>query len=206
MIRRYLLSLVALLWLADGPAWGQVIGVGTYAQQSALITTVATNNWVVPANVTVVYVDACASGGGGGGGGTTTSNAGGGGGGAGQCVSGYALNVTPGTTLAITIPAAGAAGAINGNGGAGGNVTITGANFAFPTLTGGAGGTGTTGVTGGTGAWGAPLAVPDLAAVEAVVAAPRAQVVPPSHMDYSRRVLSVWVPVTRRVGAARSQP
>ena len=81
MIRRYLLSLVALLWLADGPAWGQVIGVGTYAQQSALITTVATNNWVVPANVTVVYVDACASGGGGGGGGTTTSNAGGGGGG-----------------------------------------------------------------------------------------------------------------------------
>lgn len=85
-----------------------------------------------------MFLDASAGGGAGGGVPNTLNNAGAGGGGAGGNTKDGIFAVTPGTGVAITIGAAGAAAGGGGNGGAGGN-TIIGALL---TLTGGTGGTG----------------------------------------------------------------
>lgn len=100
--------------------------------------------YVVPADVHVVAIDATPGGGGGGGGGTSSGNGGGGGGGAGVGVKDYLLSVIPGSTLTLTVGDGGLAGIASTGasataGGNGEDVTITGALDVFPTLYGGLG-------------------------------------------------------------------
>ena len=122
----------------------------------------------LPAWVTEIYVTASAGGGGGGGGGggdTTYYGGGGGGGGAGESIIKKKFTVAAGTSIPVTIGAAGigasASVGAGGNGTDGGN-TIIGS---LVTLTGGKGGNGglntpTPGATiaGGTGGSGYPMA------------------------------------------------
>ena len=113
----------------------------------------SSTSFVVPALVTTIFISGVAGGGGGGSGGPGAVGgagayaAGGGGGGAGQPLIRKAYTVVPGSTITITIGAAGTgapAGGVN-VGGAAGNTVISGAGFnggVAVTLTGGAGGNG----------------------------------------------------------------
>jgi hypothetical protein len=135
-------------------------------------STVGTYNWVVPACVNFVTVEAWGGGGGGGGniavvsGGSETCTGAGGGAGGGYAARTYA--VVPGQTYTIVVGAGGTAGTAGanggggsvittnaGNGGAGGNSTFSGPATVGPgtlTGTGGAGGLAAQGrnTTGGT--------------------------------------------------------
>lgn len=127
----------------------------------------ANGTFVVPANVTKIWVSAVAGGGGGAGGGGTVGSSGnvggggGGGGGAGQSTIKQPISVTPGDSLSITIGAAGVGGAGGANTGAsgangttGGNTVLTDSTSATTLLTlagggGGGGGAGQTSTTAG---------------------------------------------------------
>ncbi|WP_347558588.1 hypothetical protein [Robbsia sp. KACC 23696] len=114
-------------------------------QQVGRMTFTASGSVVVPPGITQIVVDACAAGGGGGGGASGTSGvgSGGGGGGAGQSAVHRLLNVTPGETITVTVPAATNGGTANTAGGNGGNLTIVGSvSGTLLTLTGGTGGGG----------------------------------------------------------------
>lgn len=119
----------------------------------------ANGTFVVPANVTKIWVSACAGGGGGGGSFSTSgaSSGGAGGGGAGQSIQKVGYVVTPGQSLAATIGSGGTGGPVGTPGSAGG-ATSLGALF---TLTGGSGGqaggaSSTTNSAGGAGGSGFP--------------------------------------------------
>lgn len=102
----------------------------------------ASGSFVVPPGVTTVYVTGCAGGGGGGGGqtvGAATIFSGAGGGGAGESVVRLPISVVPGTSYPVTIAAGGAGGAVNADGGGGGN-TQFGTAGALLNLAQGAGG------------------------------------------------------------------
>lgn len=114
-MKKLLIAIAALVFA--GAAYGQTISGGQYAQTSVLFTAPSTS-WVVPPNVTVIFIDGCASGGGGAGGQASASTAGGGGGGAGECIRNWSENVTPGSTLTIAVPAAAVGGTAGLNGGA----------------------------------------------------------------------------------------
>lgn len=118
-----------------------------YTQQSTLFLT--TTTWIVPNGVTVIYVDGCGPGGAGGGGQSSASTAGGGGGGAGQCIAGVPFNVVPGTSIAVTVPAAPTGGLAGAAGGAAVNTTIATLHGGTVTLYGGNPGSFGTAGTGG---------------------------------------------------------
>ena len=133
-MRRLGVALLGLL-LAASCAFAQNgnAPVTPYTQQSVLFTNTGANSWVVPAGVTVVYVDGCSAGQGGAGGQSSTTGSGGGGGAGGFCTAGFPLNVTPGATLTITVGAAGVGGSAGASGGTTNIVTtITGANNTYP--------------------------------------------------------------------------
>ena len=121
-----------------------------------LVFITSSGNWLVPANVTRIFIEVC--GGGGGGSGSSTNdnnhNQGGSGGAAGE-VRIALISVTPGQNIPITIGGGGSAGTsilsgtdYNGSsGGAGGN-TLVGAPV---NITAGGGGGGTTGSLGAPG-------------------------------------------------------
>jgi hypothetical protein len=83
----------------------------------------ASGTFVVPADVSMMWVDGCA-GGSGGGGGNSTPGGGGGGGGAGIGVAQMPVAVVPGETLTVTVGANGAGGAPDSNGVAGGTSSL----------------------------------------------------------------------------------
>lgn len=85
----------------------------------------SSGSFVVGTGVGWLWVDGT-GGGAGGGGGNSTPGGGGGGGGAGNPVKKFLIAVTPGSTLTVTIGAAGAGGAINGAGVTGGDTIIAG--------------------------------------------------------------------------------
>lgn len=110
-------------------------------------STPGTYSWPVPFGVRSIKIDACAAGAGGGGGNNAVApGAGGSGGGAGQWSEGYEIEVHYPQILTVTIPAAGAGGAVASNGTAGGDLTITGGDTNFPLLGGGSPGKGASGL------------------------------------------------------------
>jgi hypothetical protein len=132
-------------------------------------TSIGVYNWPVPPGVYVIYPYGCGAGGAGAGGYSLGSGGGGGGGGAGQCLqsNAYALPVTPGETLSISIGQGGAAGSIGFQGTAGASVSISGAHVYpsgfvsnFPTLPGGKSGFPGLSNSGGTGGDGGGLIYP----------------------------------------------
>lgn len=112
-------------------------------------TYTANDNWIAPADVTSVVVEAW---GGGGAGGGRTSNGGGGGGGGGEYRKGT-VTVTPGSRYAIVVGAAVNGG--TGTGTNGNNSTFNSTSVVAKGGTGGSGGAGTSGGAGGTGGTGA---------------------------------------------------
>jgi hypothetical protein len=112
-------------------------GDGTWAGISAIQFYTSDDTFVVPANITTVYVTMC----GGGGGGKAGTN---GGGGSGACaIANYPYTVTPAQSINIVIGQGGAGGTSSGNGANGTSSTFDG------TLTapGGIGATGSTGAS-----------------------------------------------------------
>lgn len=109
-------------------------------------TSYGSYNWTVPPGVYVVYPYGCGAGGGGGGG--QSFGAGGGGGGSGQCIQSYtyALPVTPGDVLSISIGQGGTGGGVGFQGTAGNDVYLSGAHGPggvvsnFPSMPAGKGG------------------------------------------------------------------
>jgi hypothetical protein len=82
-VMKKLLSALAFIALI-GSVQAQNSGFSpSYVPSSTVITATGANTWVVPANVTIIYVDGVGAGGPGGGG-QTTSGSGGGAGGGGQ--------------------------------------------------------------------------------------------------------------------------
>jgi len=114
----------------------------------------ASGSFVVPSGVNWLWLDGC---GGGGGGGNSTPGGGGGGGGAGIPIKHFAVAVTPGSTLTVTVGAVAAGGAVNTDGTAGVDTVIDGLLDAYSTvagrmvLTAGAGGIAGAAVNGGGG-------------------------------------------------------
>lgn len=104
-----------MLYLGTTPLAGNI--------KTKLFTSSGT--FVIPSDVSVVWLDCC-SGGAGGGGGDPTPGGGGGGGSASLTVFQVPVAVTPGETLTITIGAAGTGGAVGANGGLGGLTTVAG--------------------------------------------------------------------------------
>ena len=101
----------------------------------------ANGTFVVPEGVYMIWVTAAGGGGGGGGssytsGSTKVYKSGGGGGGGGACISRRPFAVIPGTSINITIGAAGSAGGADADGGKGGSTVIG----SLITLVGGAAG------------------------------------------------------------------
>lgn len=89
----------------------------------------ANGTFVVPEGVYMIWVTAAGGGGGGGGstyasGGSTKVYKSGGGGGGGACISKRPFAVIPGTSIDITIGAAGKAGGTNADGGKGGSTVV----------------------------------------------------------------------------------
>lgn len=117
---------------------------------SRVIRSTAAGSAVIPARVTTVYLSACAAGGGGGGGGgggaSNFVGGGGGGGAAGKALVREPYSVTPGSTVAWTMPTGGLHGngsvAAGASGAAGGDMVITGLVGGTVTLVGGPGGGG----------------------------------------------------------------
>ena len=149
--------------------------IGTSGASGQTFT--ANGTFTIPTGVTLLKITVVGGGGGGGsyGYGTSYICAGGGGGG---CAIRYLTGLTPGNTLAVTVGAAGTAGA-NSNGGSGGSSTVASGTQTVTTTTGsgggggsgsytsantpGAGGTGTNGsinISGGPGGQGANVAIP----------------------------------------------
>lgn len=126
----------------------------TYQLSLTAFSSAASYSWTCPASG-VVLVKALGGGGGSGGGGTTAGGvtpAGGGGGGAsGNGIILYALSVTAGEVLSITVGAPGAAGGLAGNGASGGSTLVYRGGTAILTLLGGAGGSKGLNPTGGAG-------------------------------------------------------
>jgi hypothetical protein len=117
---------------SDGTSQNSAASAVPYVGQKGQIFT-SSGTWTAPTGVTTVGVTLLA--GGGGGGGTSATNTGGGGGGSGGAGMGW-VTVTPGTTYAVTVGAAGTAGGAGAAGGAGG-----GSSFGtLITATGGGGG------------------------------------------------------------------
>ena len=96
-------------FLIAGPASAQSIGLsGAFPTQAAVVVTnTGANSVTVPSWANWVEASYCGGGGAGGNGYSATTGAGGGGGGAGQAVSNWLAAVTPGSTLTVTIGAAG---------------------------------------------------------------------------------------------------
>lgn len=92
-----------------------------------LVTTRYTSSTTITAPSALLYISGC-GGGSGGGGGDPTPGGGGGGGGAGACVDNYALHVTVGETLILTIGSGGIGGLPGYNGGYGGSTSISNNN------------------------------------------------------------------------------
>ena len=125
-------------------------------KESKQIVFTSSAQLAIPASITEIYVTGCAAGGGGApgaGGSNAYFGGGGGGGGAGQSIIKKKFTVTPGSSLMITIGAAGVGGV--GNVDRGGVATAGGDTIigALQTLKGGSGGSnainGTDGATGG---------------------------------------------------------
>ena len=96
----------------------------------------SSGSWTVPAGITKAKVTVVGAGGGGGG--ATTASCNGIGGSAGGCAIKIVSGLTPGSTVAVTIGAAGTAGVGGGGGGTGGTSSFG----AHCSATGGAGGAG----------------------------------------------------------------
>lgn len=112
------------IYVNQGGTWRLVFGGNS---GTASFTTAQSTTWTVPEGVYSISVNACGGGGGGGAadGGTNFSGYGGGGGGA-NLKGAQVFSVYPGQVLNITV---GAGGALNqGQGGFGGQSTITNAN------------------------------------------------------------------------------
>lgn len=126
--------------------------LGPVTSQCVTYTTVATHTWTVPAEVSLCWISAVASGGGGGEGSNSPTESGGGGGGSGMALIRWPYKVTPGGSVSIVIGAAGAGGTGGGvTGGTGYNLTVDSAI----TLYGGVGGSAGGATTGAGGAGGA---------------------------------------------------
>lgn len=170
---------VALLAPNIGPATSESQAVRLDQVVGRYLRATASGSWVVPAGITVVCVDAVASGGGGGGsgagattGGAAAVGGGGGGGGAGQALVHALYPVVPGSTVTWTIGAGGAGSPATptgggATGGAGANLVLSGTGFnggTTVTLSGGGGGGGGTSApsvgVGASGGAGAPLGAP----------------------------------------------
>lgn len=146
--------------LSSFQAYAQSAGatIPSKVRQVVPYRTYGSYNFTVPPDVKVIYPYGCGAGGGGGGG-DSIYNAGGGGGGSGKCMVSncYALAVTPGETISISIGQGGQGGYINISGTAGNSAYITGAHSTdgtdsqFPELQAGKGGTYAYSNTGGTG-------------------------------------------------------
>lgn len=127
------------------------------APAAEFITASGYTDIVVPENVTVMHVSACAPGGGGGGGEITAEGTSGGGGAAsGHSCFRFPVKVTPGDTVTVYLPPPGTGGAANSNGVTAGNLTIAGTDSIFPTLFGGNRGAAGSVNVGGTGGNGFP--------------------------------------------------
>lgn len=115
-------------------------GTATTCPGSGALICVASGNnsaCTIPATTSgTIFIDACGGGGGGGSGQQSVATAGGSGGSGAPCVQAYPLGVLAGETLTIFAGPAGAGGTTV-NGFLGGTTTITGAQTAFPALTGG---------------------------------------------------------------------
>jgi hypothetical protein len=107
-----------------------MLSQGTPYSKSQVFTTAGANSFIVPANVSKVWVTMV--GGGGSGAGGHASGGGGGGGGAGSALIGFPLAVTPGSTLTCTVGAKGAAVAIATTGNVGTASTVTGGLHKVP--------------------------------------------------------------------------
>lgn len=120
------LALAAVALFAS-VAYPQSLGGISHTPTIVQFTTPGANSWTVPPGVTTITITRMCGGGGGGGGGQASANtAGGGGGGAARCLANYPYAVTPGSTLTITIGAAGLGGAAGSPGTDGGNTSISG--------------------------------------------------------------------------------
>jgi len=125
----------------------------------------SSGTFTVPADVYVLWLDACSGGGGGGGGFVGETGGGGGGGGPAMGVRGATMPVTPGEIITLTIGAGGVGGAAGASGGSGGTTAIappTGAEsrgFVLRSGAGGAPGTETTGGASGGGTAGGTAAL-----------------------------------------------
>lgn len=104
----------------------------------------SSQTWTVPAGVSAAWLDMYAGGGGGGGG---TGSGGGGGGGSGEYCQSFLIPV-PGSTLVITIGAAGAASSSGGAGNDGGNTTVNDGTTTWAVLAGKGGNAGAAGAGG----------------------------------------------------------
>lgn len=114
------------------------------------ITTYTSNGtFIVPANVTSIYVTACGAGGGGSGASGSGAYSGAGGG-SGESIIEHKFTVTPGSSISITTGIHGNGGAVN-NSGTDGTATIIGS---LATLNGGKGASTNNGGAAVTGAWG----------------------------------------------------
>lgn len=128
-----------------------LFGLSSMAMQSAVYSTAGSFSFVVPPKVKLVFITKI-GGGCGGGGGHSTGGAGGGGGAA-TALIGFPLAVTPGSTLSLVVGAKGTGGAVENNGTAGTESTVTGGLHlvpqAAPPGAGGSAGAGTNGGAGG---------------------------------------------------------
>lgn len=132
----------------SGPAWVAVVAT-PLAGFSRIVRFTASGTWTVPAGVTRARVRIWAGGGGGGGNGIAGAGGGGGGGGYAEDIL---AGLVPGAAIAITIGAAGIAGANTGtagsnNGGAGGTSSF-GASLSATGGQGGGGSASSAGVAG----------------------------------------------------------
>lgn len=106
-------------------------GSGASPLQVERFTATGADSFVVPDDVSIIFLSGCGGGGGGAGG---YSGVGGGGGGGGPAPNWdyFPITVTPGSTLSVYVGAAGSAGAIGANGSDGGESYISGAGILSP--------------------------------------------------------------------------
>ena len=137
----------------DGSVWrttgGSAAMVGAAARAISW-SAPGTYSWVVPSNVTQIWLSGCGAGGGGGNANTGSFNSGGGGGGAGAAVLRQQISVTPGASISITIGAAGAGSIYGGAAATGGGTSSFGSLLSLPGGGGAQNGTGYALTAGGT--------------------------------------------------------
>lgn len=132
-------------WVVAAPA-----ATGNQKLKQAVFTTVGSTNWTVPAGVTEAKVTVVGGGGSGGSVNASYTQAGGGGGGGGTAIK-WVTGLTPGSTVNVTVGAAGAASLFGPSGtpfcsaSAGANGASGGGGASTYVLAGGAGGIGTVG-------------------------------------------------------------